>query len=215
MDFRMLSERFYRLAAILGLVIIAGLAGCRNGARGVASLDAEAAATGAMLQWDKNGDMRIAGIELDASASLRAGIHAYDANLDGAVSRDEFAQRIVAIQKLPRGNTIFRCQVLRQGRPLVGAQVRLVPESFLIPAIAPASGATDQYGQCLVLIEAMDWSERERLNYGLDCGLYRVEITHPELAIPPRYNTASELGVDVALDTGRGGESATFDLKLR
>jgi hypothetical protein len=30
--------------------------------------------------------------------------------------------------------------------------------------------------------------------HGIHCGVFRVEITHPNVAIPEKYNTKSELG---------------------
>jgi hypothetical protein len=45
-------------------------------------------------------------------------------------------------------------------------------------------------------------------------GLYHVEITHPTVTLPSRYNAATELGFEVD-PVARGGVSANFDLKSK
>jgi hypothetical protein len=42
-------------------------------------------------------------------------------------------------------------------------------------------------------------------------GLYLVEITHPQVQLPARYNTATELGCELN-PLSREGSSARFDL---
>ena len=46
---------------------------------------------------------------------------------------------------------------------------------------------------------------------GVHYGTYRVEITHPTINIPAKYNTATTLGYE----TERGNPSTSFELKSR
>ena len=63
-----------------------------------------------------------------------------------------------------------------------------------------------------MVIDSPDWTDQERLNFGVHCGVYRVEISHATRKIPAKYNTQTQLGVNVALNAGRDGEMAVFHL---
>ena len=70
--------------------------------------------------------------------------------------------------------------------------------------IGSASGETDAEGYCGVMNED---------GYpGGKPGIYRVEITHPEVNLPARYNTESE--ISVAIDTTNAyAKSPEFKLR--
>ena len=103
---------------------------------------------------------------------------------------EEWKQNAVGPRQVPFTVTL-------NGRPLAGATVRLVPASFFgseLKGASAESGPTAAgYWQCrprtcpstllkLALVQA---------------GLYRVEITHPSVKVPAKYNTESNLGIEI------------------
>lgn len=190
------------------------LLGCtKSQPTGLRSVDPTAAASAAIVAWDKDANQQLDPAELVAAPGLRAALGAVDADRNGAITADELRNRLQALQGLPRTNTSFMVRVLYKGKPLSGATVRLIPEEYLRPNVLTASGLTNQNGACHPLIDHDGWTEQQRQSYGLECGMYRVEITHPQVKLSARYHAQTELGVDVALDTGRSGEGATFEIK--
>jgi len=94
------------------------------------------------------------------------------------------------------------CKVTRDSKPLEWATVRLVPESFLGGGVKPAIGTTRRGGMAVMKIAEEDLPPDMKDVRGVHCGVYKVEITHPQQAIPPRYNSETELGHEVARDFG-------------
>ena len=82
------------------------------------------------------------------------------------------------------------------GKPLAGAEVKFVPETFLGDDIKTASGKTNQAGMARLSVATTSRADPP----GVAFGLYRVEITKPGDNIPAKYNTETTLGQEVALD---------------
>jgi hypothetical protein len=96
-----------------------------------------------------------------------------------------------------------------QRQPVGRADVKFVPEKFLGEAIQTAMGKTDQNGVAMISVSATGPSDVP----GVAPGLYRVEITKAGANIPAKYNTASTLSQEVALDARGIREGIRFDLK--
>jgi hypothetical protein len=90
------------------------------------------------------------------------------------------------------------------GRPLAGASVKFVPEGYLGDALKPATGTTDRRGIANVSMAADAMPADLRSMTGIRGGVYRIEVTHPDRAIPPKYNSATTLGREIAVDTIQG-----------
>ena len=95
------------------------------------------------------------------------------------------------------------------GRPLSGATVKLIPEKYLGDEIKAAVGVTNDGGSATMRIPDEDLPEAQRGIVGVHYGTYKVEITHPTMKIPAKYNTQTTLGYE----TERGNPYADFDLK--
>ena len=107
------------------------------------------------------------------------------------------------------GRATFPVPVTHNGAPLVGAKVRLVPESFLGSALQPGEGTTDERGIAIVSTPPRYAADVP----GLSPGFYRVEITKEGDSIPAKYNTATTLGLEIG-PMGHGMFSAIhFDLQ--
>jgi hypothetical protein len=180
------------------------LTGCNFGPSRVmpVSIDASAASRQAIEMYDKDGDGTIAGTELNAVPGIKKNISQYDRDGDGRVSKDEIAARLN-----DWGNhqlAIMGCSyiVTLDGQPLSDATITLVPESYLGPNVKPASGVTMPSG--LVRLSHADddlpKSANGRPISGVKGGTYKVQVTHPTAKIPAKYNTATELGEEIAYD---------------
>jgi hypothetical protein len=105
-----------------------------------------------------------------------------------------------------------RCFVIFKGRPVRGAHVRYVPEAFLGESVLTAEGTTDDTGLAKPMVSDEQLPQDQRGLESMQPGVYRVEITHPDLNLPARYGgEESPLGHDVD-PTARGGEHAQFEL---
>lgn len=181
---------------LLGLVVALGCTGrpSRLEPPGVASDAAKAA----LEKFDGNGDGAIGGAELDRVPSLKRSLKRVDRNGDGKITADEIEQRLKVWSESGLALTRVVAVVKQDGRPLSDAQVTLVPEEFLGPALKPAKGTTDSTGTAHLKISS-DPDEA-----GVHLGFYRVEISRKRPdgteAIPPRYNTETEFGTEVASD---------------
>lgn len=121
-----------------------------------------------------------------------------DSDESGTVSQEELTKRFTEFFKDKRRS--FTCTVKYKNKPLQGATVTLVGEPFM-GTVPNASGETDEEGQCGVT--------GEDGVVGAVPGIYRVEITHPETKISPKYNTNTKY--KVALDpTNPFSSSPTF-----
>lgn len=165
-----------------------------------------------IASFDTNKDGTISGDELNSVPSLKAGLKRADANRDGKLSADELAARIATWQKSQIALTRAVVHVRQNGQPLSEAEVTLVPEEFLGPAIKPARGKTDSTGTSHVKISA------DRDEAGVQLGYYRVQISKKSAdgkeSIPARYNDKTEFGVEIAPDDPNLA-NLNFDISTR
>jgi hypothetical protein len=154
-----------------------------------------AATDRAVSKYDSNGDQKLSREELKLSPGLLAAINLLDRNGDGSISSDELKAMLLEIEQQQAALVEIPCTVTRNNRPLAGAKVELVPETFLGNAIKPASGITDRDGTTYLSVDAEELPEalRNRVK-GVHCGIYRVVVTHPSVNVPVKYNTQTELG---------------------
>jgi hypothetical protein len=137
---------------------------------------------------------------------------AYDADKDGALSRDELAAGIGSWEQRGTGALALPFKVLLDNRPLGGAEVKLVPVSFLGDAVKPATGVAGDSGSGSLKLAAADRPANLPPHIPvIQPGLYRVEITHPTTTLPAKYNTESTLGIEAAI-AGQSPAGVTWSL---
>jgi hypothetical protein len=163
-----------------------------------------------MEQYDTDHDGKISGAELDACPSIKSALDKIDTSGGGAVTAENLTARIKIWQN-GVGRMVVNCVVLRNGQPLEGAEVKFVPEKFLGDNYPTGTGNTGEGGVAKI---SMPLSEKDNRS-GMPPGYYRVEITKAGDNIPAKYNTATTLGQEIALDNTviRTGRGITFDLK--
>lgn len=197
---------------LIGLCVLAS--GCSNRPSRVhpPALDPPAAAAKALASFDANADGRLGDQELDACPGLKAGARAVDTNQDGSLSADEIAARIQQWSATRVALVAVNCTVVRNGQPLTGAAVKLVPEEFLGPNIKPAAGVSDRSGRVAIQVDGVPIS-------GLaTCGFYRVEISRVEAGqetVPAKFNRETTLGVEITEGDKRRVEGFVFDVSGR
>lgn len=159
----------------------------------------------AMQKYDSDSDGRLSAAELEQAGSIASGMEYIDTDGDGQVSEAELRTILDSIAG-GVGRTVFSCQVTLDGRPLSGATLTFTPESFMQDSILPAVGTTDANGMANVANEPDQLpADQKDLTGTIQPGFYMVEVTHPQIDLPARYNTASTLGQVIAQETNREG----------
>jgi hypothetical protein len=174
-------------------------------------LDPQGAASEAISLYDKNGDGVLSAEELKACPGLLVALKTYDKDEDGVISRDEIVARLRIFVDRKTALTGLVATVLLDNRPMVGATIRFVPEPYLGDGIKPAQGNAKKRGAAIMAVAPEDLPENQKKIRGLHYGTYRVEITHPEIEVPSKYNATTTLG----FETQPGNPSVTFNLKSR
>jgi hypothetical protein len=134
---------------------------------------------------------------------------AYDADGDGSITQQEIEARIAQFVSANIGQTTLQIRVVKNGRPLPGATIKMVPEPFLGENIKTAWGSTGDAGVAVMDIRDEDLPESERGIRGVHVGTFKLEVTHPSITIPAKYNTQTSLGYESEL----GNPGFVVDLK--
>ncbi len=167
-------------------------------------LSPDEAAKKAIAQYDTNHDGFLAADELERCPALKSGLAAMDKDKDGRLSVAEIAGRLQEYNASKTGALTLLVSVTLDGQPLPDATVTFVPESFLGPGFKPASGVTSAHGKVFV---------RTQDGPGVPYGMYRIEVSRKGPAgeeLPARYNSQSELGVEI----GPNSESTRSGVRL-
>ncbi len=154
------------------------------------------AAAGAIAKYDTNQDRVLSTGELEACPGMRIALNTYDRDGNGAISEPEIVERLRELTQFKTALTPLRVLVLLNGKPLEGAEVKLVPEEYLGSEVKVALGVTNQGGSASLRISDDDLPERQKQYHGIHYGTYRVQITHPTIAIADKYNSKTTLGYE-------------------
>lgn len=199
----MTSRPLFELAISAGLIGISLLCGCtgRKPARiEPPKMDASAMGKAAVVAYDADKDGLLSTEELAKFPAVQGAKTLYDKNQDGKIDATEIADRIQAWQGSRVALMSVSCTVQLDGKPLDGARVELVPEPFLAEYLPAAGGTTDSRGRAGLSADAAAPGGDAPKIAGVNCGLYRIRVTHPAQKIPAAYNTETTLGQEIAVD---------------
>lgn len=162
------------------------------------AVTAEKVSREALAQYDANKDGFLDKDELKRCPALSDGLKSLDKNKDGRLSGDEIVERIKTYETSRVGLTALSVKVVRDGKPLPGATVTLVPEMFFADALKPAAGTTDANG-------IANMTTQGSAVPGVAYGMFRVEVSKKDNAdqetLPTRYNRQTVFGVEVGPDS--------------
>ncbi len=197
-----------RRICLLSLVVAAP--GCSSEADrfDAPTVDVDAAATQAMELYDANGDGALSKEELGKVPGILARIESYDKNGNGSVEGEEIQKHLGRLLNRT-GATQLSALVLHKGRPLGGATVVMEPEPYLGDQIQKAEAVTDGAGVAELSIPPEYAPEHLRRLKTVHYGTFKVRVTHPSVAIPGKYNTETELGYETEI----GKPTVRFDLQ--
>lgn len=190
-----------------------GMVGCSRGPAPVIIpyVDPVAAGEGAIELYDTDGDGQLSELELAACPGILNNISIYDADGNKSVSQEEIESRLSAFFPRRVGVTKLSVHVSLDGKSLDGATLKFVPEPYLGDEVMTAWGTTTGRGNASMDIRNEDAPSSEQGLRGIHYGTYKVEIAHPSITIPAKYNTETTLGYE----TERGNPTASFELKSR
>jgi hypothetical protein len=183
----------YRRMLVLTLFFV----GCHRATSGVAipEWDPAQAADRAISEYDTNSDDGLSRDELEKCPGLLTALDRIDTNANGLISGEELASTLREIRQQDAAMVEISCAVTLGGQPLEGARVTLVPEPFMGESVKSATGVTVSDGTTLPTVAETELPEKLRGRvFGVHCGVFKVEVTHPRVAIPARFNTQTELG---------------------
>jgi len=195
---------------VSGLMVLVAMAGCgpsRPARITPPRLDVAAVTAAVMAHADTDADGRLTEPELARVPALAAALAMLDADADGRLSAAELRAWLEKVKASRVAITSLSASVTLKGKPLSGAAIRLVPEAFMGDGMKAATGVTEAGGNAVLTMPDSPYP-------GVQCGLYRVEITgtgHDGKPLPARYNTASTLGLAVG---GRVSEDGTAAFSL-
>lgn len=191
---------FKKIRSAKWMCLLALSLGCQSGPAKISfpTVDASAAATGAVQSADKNGDAGISKEEAAAFPSLATEFAKYDANSDGKIDAAEIEARIASWSARGPKVVPINFDVSLDGRPLEGAEVVLEPEAFMGDVLAKGVSKVGASGACGPTVPHEMLTKD--IPFGMFCGLYRMKVTHPEKKVPAKYNEQTQLGIEVAPD---------------
>ena len=137
--------------------------------------------------YDANKDGKLDAEELKQCPSLADALVLLDANNDHCIDDGELLTAMETMVHQNTGLMDVGVRVTRDGKPVVGATVKLIPEPFMLGAVEAASGVTNKDGVLRPQIEGLSKS-------GIRLGFYRAEVTSDGESIPDKFNSKTTLG---------------------
>ena len=189
-----------------GLVIaalVASIAGCSDRPARVPApqINPAAIVEAVFGQADADGDGSLRATEQQTVPAIAAGASRLDADGDAGVDREELRAWLEAVLDSRVAIAPLQIIMTHRGRPLTGVEVRIVPEPFMGGEVKAAEGTTDADGAAAMTISDAQYA-------GVNCGLYRVEITgtgNDGKPLAVAVNTDSPLGVAVGAGIPEAG----------
>jgi hypothetical protein len=198
------------------LIVAIATQGCSTRTTRVSApkINASASAAKALELYDKNQDGSLDTKELEVCPGILAALEEYDTDGNQQVSKEELTNRIAAWKTTSPAMSTVDCRVTLDGRPLVGATIRFVPEPYLEDALHPGVGETSENGTTTIAVDPQFLPADLKRLRAMNAGTYKVEITHQTTSIPDKYNKKTILGREVSKQT-TASPYEVFELKSK
>ncbi|MDZ4784394.1 MAG: hypothetical protein SGJ19_29465 [Planctomycetia bacterium] len=189
-----------KLANMASALCLLTLAGCLGTppAPPMPSYDPAGSSAKAFELYDANKDGKINGKELEKSASLTFALDELDINGDKAIDNAELTGRLQTYVDMGVARKLFTAQLVLDDAPLGEAEVKLIPEEFMLGAVTEGIGVSDAVG--MVVVSAPDVDPP-----GLGVGFYRVQVSKKDAAgkemVPAKFNADTTLGIELPAST--------------
>ncbi|MDZ4782518.1 MAG: hypothetical protein SGJ19_19905 [Planctomycetia bacterium] len=175
------------------------------------SFDPAGSAAAALEQYDANQDGKLDAGDLAKCPALAISLAELDTNGDKALDTGEIAARIQSYAEGGVARKMFTAQLLLDGRPLDAAEVKFIPEKFMLGAVVEGTGTSNDSGGVTMTSPGADPP-------GIGVGFYRVEVSKKDTSgketVPAKFNTESSVGIEVpAFTTNRSLSTPVISLK--
>lgn len=175
------------------------------------SFDPAGSAAAALEQYDANKDGKLDAGDLAKCPALASSLTELDTNGDKALDTGEIAARIQSYAEGGVARKMFTAQLLLDGRPLDGAEVKFIPEKFMLGAVTEGTGTSNDAGGVTMTSPGADPP-------GIGVGFYRVEVSKKDASgketLPAKFNTQTAVGIEVpAFTTNRSLSTPVISLK--
>ncbi|MEX2306911.1 MAG: hypothetical protein WD738_04935 [Pirellulales bacterium] len=202
--------------ALCAAVSLLGLTGCNTGPAAIppVDVDIDRVVNQLFVDFDSDKNGGLSEDELAASPPLAQCLSNCRRDRGQEISAQQLKKNLEVVFDRRSSLVSASCVVRRNGQPLVGAEVRFVPLPVLQGILPIATGVTDSEGTAMVA-PPREELPREAPNVAglMPPGLYLVEITHPTMKIPEKYNQKTVLGKEVSSETVyRGGLAVNLKL---
>jgi hypothetical protein len=191
-------------ALILSLAALVGWTGCNGGAAAIppVKVNFERVVEQLLTDYDVDKNLALSKSELDAHPAVAECLSRCRRDRGDEISADQLERFLQAIFD-PRAALVgASCVVRRNGQPLSGAEVRFVPLPAFEGVLPTGSGVSDSYGAAMITPPREALPEEAPAAPGLmPPGLYLVEVSHPSVTIPEKYNRNTVLGKEVSSET--------------
>ncbi len=180
---------------LLSLWVLVPGSGCGSGQVAAPTYQPAEVARQAMAQYDSNQDGQLQAKELERCPALKKSLAHMDKNGDGGLDEGEIEKRLLSYRESQVHFMSVLGRVHKDGQPVKGALVTLMPEKFHGSALQPARGTSGADGQVVWKMEG------ENIPGMVACGFYRIEVSLKDSSgretLPSRFNTETTLGREV------------------
>ncbi|MEO1990742.1 MAG: hypothetical protein ABGW78_02330 [Pirellulales bacterium] len=196
------------LLSLASLLVI----GCSKSSLDSPFFSPRRAAEDVLATYDSDSNGVLDANEMSTSTIIQPVLQRADRDNNGEVTHAELTNRFATYVADELNMTTFPCRLMLDGRPLAQATVSLMPEAFMGQGYEIATGTTSQSGHTVLSTPSIASSGFS----GIYFGVYRLDVskknTRGEELVPAHYNSASQIGQEIAPDLTNLERGIVFEL---